>query len=188
MGLRNTETQYGAVAKTAHWLMAFMLLGSFSVGLYMADLPPSPSRLQLFSYHKWLGVLAFIVVVLRWLWRLAVAPPPLPASMPNWEKQAAEISHHLLYLFLFAAPLSGWLMSSAKGFQTVLFGKFPIPDLLHKNPPLGEALDEVHVAIVWMLLGLIVLHALAALKHHFVDRDDVLSRMTPGVSPPAPKP
>jgi cytochrome b561 len=107
--------------------------------------------------------------------------------MPNWEKRAAEISHHLLYYFLFAAPLSGWLMSSAKGFQTVLFGKFPIPDVLHKNPPLGEALDAVHVAIVWMLLGLIGLHVLAALKHHFVDRDEVLARMTPGLSPPTPR-
>ena len=185
--LRNTETQYGAVAKTAHWLMAFMLAGSFSLGLYMADLPPSPTRLQLFSYHKWLGVLAFVLVLLRWLWRLSVAPPPLPATMPAWEKRAAGITHRLLYLFLFAAPLSGWLMSSAKGFQTVLFGKLPIPDLLAKNPPLGEALDVVHVAIVWMLLGLIGLHVAAALKHHFVDRDDVLARMTPGVSPPAPK-
>jgi cytochrome b561 len=167
--------------------MAFMLVGSFSVGLYMADLPPSPTRMQLFNYHKWLGVLAFIVVVLRWLWRLGVAPPPLPASMPPWEKRAAEITHRLLYLFLFAAPLSGWLMNSAKGFQTVLFGKFPIPDVLAKNPPLGAALESVHVAVVWMLLGLIGLHALAALKHHFVDRDDVLARMVPGLSAPAPK-
>jgi cytochrome b561 len=187
MGLRKTETHYGAVAKTAHWMMAFMLLGSFSLGLYMADLPPSPTRLQLFNYHKWLGVLAFIVVALRLLWRWSVAPPPLPASMPHWEKRAAEITHRFLYLFLFAAPLSGWLMSSAKGMQTVLFGKFPIPDLLHKDPPLGAALDDVHVAIVWMLLGLIGLHVLAALKHHFIDRDDVLARMTPGLSPPAPK-
>ncbi|HZP13771.1 MAG TPA: cytochrome b [Nevskiaceae bacterium] len=187
MGLRNTETQYGAVAKTAHWLMAFMLVGSFSIGLYMSDLPPSPTRLQLFSYHKWLGVLAFIVVALRWLWRQAVAPPPLPATMRPWEKEAARITHRLLYLFLFAAPLTGWLMSSAKGFQTVLFGKLPIPDLLSKDPPLGEALEEVHVAVVWLLLGLIVLHAAAALKHHFIDRDDVLARMTPGIRPPTPK-
>src|ERR1043166_7473057 len=164
MGLRNTETQYGAVAKTAHWLTAFMLLGSFTLGFYMADLPPSPTRLQLFNYHKWLGVLAFIVVSLRWLWRRAVAPPPLPATMPHWEKRAAQITHRFLYLFLFAAPLSGWLMNSAKGYQTVLFGKLPIPDLLAKNPPLGAALDEVHVALVWMLLGLIVLHSAAALK------------------------
>jgi len=78
-------------------------------------------------------------------------------------------------------------MSSAKGFQTVLFRVLPIPDLLQKNPPLGEALDAVHVALVWMLLGLIGLHVLAALKHYFIDRDEVLARMTPGLAPPAPK-
>ena len=190
MGLQNTQTtgtRYGVVAQTMHWLMALMLVGSFSVGLYMADLPISPLRLKLFSYHKWLGVLAFIVVALRLAWRWTHRPPVLPASMPQWEKRAAEISHRLLYLMLFAAPLSGWLMSSAKGFQTVLFGVLPIPDLLHKNPPLGEALDAVHVTLVWMLLGLIALHALAALKHHFIDRDEVLARMTPGISPPTRK-
>lgn len=186
MALGNTQTRYGAGARALHWLMALMLAGSFSLGLYMADLPVSPLRLKLFSYHKWLGVLAFGVVALRLAWRRAHPPPPLPASMPPWEKHAAGISHRLLYLLLFAAPLSGWLMSSAKGFQTVLFGVLPIPDAIPKNPPLGEALDAVHVALVWMLLGLIGLHAAAALKHHFFDRDDVLARMTPGVSPPPP--
>jgi cytochrome b561 len=152
MALRNTETQYGAVAKTAHWLMALLLTGSFSLGFYMADLPPSPTRLRLFNYHKWLGVCAFIIVALRWLWRQAVAPPPLPATMHPWEKEAARIAHRLLYLFLFVAPLSGWLMNSARGYQTVLFGKLPIPDLLHKNPPLGAALEQVHLAVVQLLL------------------------------------
>lgn len=177
MGFRNTETQYGAVAKTAHWLMAFMLLGSFSVGFYMADLPSSPTRVQLFNYHKWAGVLALIIVTLRWMWRQAVAPPPLPPTMPRWETEAARITHRMLYLLLFIAPLAGWLSSSAKGFQTVLFGKIPIPDLLAKNPPLGSALNEVHVTAVWMLLGLIGLHIAAALKHHFIDHDGVLRRM-----------
>jgi cytochrome b561 len=185
--LRNIETHYGAVAKSVHWLMAFMLVGSFSLGFYMHDLAVSPLRLKLFSYHKWLGVLAFILVVLRLGWRWTHRPPALPAHMAPWEKRAAEITHRLLYLLLFAAPLSGWLMSSAKGFQTVLFGVLPIPDLLSKNPPLGAALAEVHETLIWILLGVIVLHSLAALKHHFIDRDDVLSRMTPGVAPLGPR-
>src|SRR5260221_12593579 len=122
----NAQTRYGAVAQSLHWLMALMLVGSFSLGLYMADLPVSPLRLRLFGYHKWIGVLAFLVVALRLAWRWTHAPPPLPASMPQGETRAAEISHHLPYFFLFAAPLTGWLMSSAKGFQTVLFGVLPI--------------------------------------------------------------
>jgi cytochrome b561 len=185
--VRNTETRYGAVAQAVHWLMAFMLVGSFSLGFYMHDLAVSPLRLKLFSYHKWLGVLAFTLVALRLAWRWTHRPPALPAHMAHWERRAAEITHRLLYLLLFAAPLSGWLMSSAKGFQTVLFGVLPIPDLLAKNPPLGAALTEVHKTLIWILLGVIGLHSLAALKHHFVDRDDVLARMTPGLSPRTPR-
>jgi cytochrome b561 len=161
-----------------------LLLGSFSLGFYMEDLAMSPTRLKLYAYHKWIGVTIFALVALRLAWRLWSPPPPLPGSMPAWERRAAEISHRLLYLMLFAVPLSGWLMSSAKGFQTVLFGVLPIPDLLSKNPPLGAALEEVHWMLNKMLLGLVSLHIAAALKHHFVDRDEVLARMTPGLTPP----
>lgn len=183
----SAEGPYGTVAMTAHWLTLLLLIGSFSLGFYMADLPVSPTRLRLFAYHKWIGVTVFALVTLRLGWRLLVPPPALPDSMPAWEKRAAEISHRLLYLLLLAAPVSGWLMSSAKGFQTVLFGLLPIPDLLSKNPPLGAALTVVHVTLDYMLLGLIGLHVAAALKHHFMDRDEVLARMTPGVSPRPPK-
>jgi cytochrome b561 len=186
MPLMNTPKAYGGVAMTAHWLIVLMLLGSFSLGFYMHELPLSPTKLKLYAYHKWLGVTIFVVAVLRLGWRLWSPPPALPASMPSWEKRAADISHHLLYLLLFAAPLSGWLMSSAKGFQTVWFGLWPIPDLLAKNPPLGEALESVHETLTFMLLGVIVLHVAAALKHHFIDRDEVLARMTPGLSAPQP--
>jgi cytochrome b561 len=185
MNLRNTADRYGAVARLAHWLTFLLLIGSFSVGFYMVTLGVSPARLRLFSYHKWTGVTIFVIVAARLAWRLAVPPPPLPGSMPEWEKRAADISHHLLYLFLFAVPLSGWLMSSAKGFSTVWFGILKIPDLIPKNPPLGAALEEVHWMLNKMLLAVIAVHVAAALKHHFVDRDDVLARMTPGVAPPA---
>jgi cytochrome b561 len=176
--------RYGAVAQAAHWLTVLLLAGSFTLGFYMEELVLSPTKLKLFAYHKWIGISIFLLVAMRLAWRLWSPPPPLPASMPRWEVRAAEISHHLLYLFLFAVPLSGWLMSSAKGFQTVLFGALPLPDLLSKNPPLGEALEEVHWLLNKMLLGLVLVHITAALKHHFIDRDEVLARMVPGLSPP----
>jgi cytochrome b561 len=185
MSANEVRQRYGTTARTAHWLTFLLLIGSFSLGFYMADLAISPLRLRLFAYHKWIGVTVLALTVLRLAWRLLAPPPVLPASMPAWEKRAAGISHRLLYLLLFAAPLSGWLMSSAKGFQTVLFGVLPIPDLLSKNPPLGAALTEVHETLVLMLLGLIGLHVAAALKHHFIDRDEVLARMTPGLSLPS---
>jgi polyisoprenoid-binding protein YceI len=99
--------------------------------------------------------------------------------MPAWQRMAAEATHVLLYLLMFAVPLSGWLMSSAKGFQTVWFGVLPLPDLLDKNKELGDLLKEVHEALNFGMAGLVLAHAGAALKHHFIDRDDVLARMLP---------
>lgn len=173
------EMRYGAVAQAAHWLTALLLVGSFTVGLYMVGLKMSPDKLRLFSYHKWIGVTILAVVLLRLAWRAFHAPPPLPGSMPGWERGAARFTHWMLYALLLAVPLSGWLMSSAKGFQTVWFGVLPLPDLLSKNPDLGEALETVHYAFNKTLLVLIGLHVAAALKHYFFDRDQVLQRMLP---------
>lgn len=187
MQLRNTEQAYGTVARGAHWLTALLLTGSFTLGYTMTGLAVSPQRLRLYSYHKWIGVTVFLLVILRLAWRFRSRPPALPAQMPAWERSAAEISHRLLYLLLFATPLSGWLMSSAKGFQTVYFGVLPIPNLLDKNPPLGEILGQVHYSLQLLLLLAAGLHIAAAFKHHYRDRDDVLARMAPGVSPLPPR-
>lgn len=178
--------RYSVPAIAAHWLTFLLLLGSFSMGFYMTDLAMSPDKLRFYSWHKWAGVTIFLLTVLRLAWRLMVRPPALPA-MPTWEKRAADLSHGLLYFSLFAMPVSGWLMSSAKGFTTVYFGVLPLPDLLSKNPELGEVLEEAHEILAFLMLGLIALHALAALKHHFLDRDSVLTRMVPGLKLPTPK-
>ncbi len=171
--------RYAPLAIGLHWLIALMILGSFSVGLYMADLPFSPQKLKIFSWHKWAGVTIFILVVLRCTWRLFNAAPPLPDNLPKWQRWAAAATHYLLYVLMFAIPLSGWLMSSAKGFQTVYFGVLPIPDLLQKNADLGDILRNVHEALNWLMFSVVALHAAAALKHHFIDKDDVLRRMLP---------
>jgi cytochrome b561 len=173
------SVSYSAPAKLGHWLVALLIIAAYSVAWTMVDMKLSPTKLKLFNYHKWIGVTIFTLAVLRVLWRLYRRPPVLPATMRAWEQRTAEITHRLLYLLLFAIPLSGWLMSSAKGFQTVYLGRLPIPDAIGKNAALGAALTEVHVALTWLLLGLLVLHVAAALKHHFIDRDDVLRRMLP---------
>jgi cytochrome b561 len=92
------------------------------------------------SYHKWLGVTVFILLVVRLAWRANHTPAPMIVSMPQWQRLAAQGVHVLLYVLLFAIPLSGWLMSSAKGFQTVYLGVLPLPDLLAKDKGLGDAL------------------------------------------------
>ncbi|HET7832735.1 MAG TPA: cytochrome b [Gallionella sp.] len=170
---------YTRTAITLHWAVALLIFATFPLGLYMADLPLSPLKLRLFSYHKWIGVSIFLLAVMRVAWRATHRPPPLIDSMPRWEKLAAEAVHYLLYLLIFIIPLSGWLMSSAKGVQTVYFGVLPLPDLLPKNKELAEALTEVHESLNFFMAGLVVLHVAGALKHHFIERDDTLTRMLP---------
>jgi cytochrome b561 len=123
--------------------------------------------------------------MIRVLWRLAHRAPTLPDTMPAWQRTVAAATHGLLYLLVIAIPLSGWLMSSAFGFQTVYLGLAPLPDLLAKNKVLAEQLRSVHQALNWALLVVAVVHVAAALKHYLVDRDDVLSRMLPILKPRA---
>ena len=171
--------RYTPVAVALHWIVAFAIIANLALGLYTVDLPLSPRKLQLFSYHKWIGVTVLILAAARLLWRLGHPPPALPAAMPQWEKRAAHGSHVLLYALFFCAPLTGWLFSSASGFQTVYLGLLPIPDLLHKDKALADALRLAHKSINYTMATLILVHAAAALKHHYRDRDDVLRRMLP---------
>ena len=171
--------RYTPPARLLHWLMAALLIGLLALGFYMSDLPLSPEKLQLYSWHKWAGVTAFILLAIRLLWRATHRPPALPASMSATAQRMAHLGHLALYALMIAIPLSGWLMSSAKGFQTVYFGVLPIPDLLAKNPELGELLATLHGGLNLLLVLTVLGHAAAALKHHFVDRDDVLRRMLP---------
>jgi cytochrome b561 len=174
-----TATRYTRTAIAFHWLIALLILGTIPLGLYMTDLHLSPLKLKLFSYHKWIGVTVFGLAVLRLAWRALHPAPPLPGSVPAWQRNASRVVHVLLYVLIFAIPLSGWLMSSAKGVQTVYLGVLPLPDLVGKDKALGHLLGEVHESLADILIALLVLHVAAAIKHHRIDRDDVLTRMLP---------
>jgi cytochrome b561 len=171
--------RYTVTAIVFHWLIALGIAATFGLGLFMHELPLSPDKLRLYSWHKWMGVTLFMLVFMRLVWRLLNPPPELPAAMPAWQRVTAEWAHGLLYVLMFAIPLSGWLMSSAKGFQTVWFGVLPLPDLLPKSKDLGEQLELVHKSLNFFMAFVVVGHVLAALKHHYRDRDDVLVRMLP---------
>lgn len=168
---------YTATAKTLHWGIAVLIFGLLGLGFYMTDLPLSPTKLQLYSWHKWAGVSVFALAVVRLAWRATHRPPALPTHMAAIERLAAHAGHLMLYVLMFAIPLSGWLMSSAKGFQTVWFGVLPIPDLLAKDKELGDLLQILHLGLNLGLVALLLAHIGAALKHHFHDKDDVLIRM-----------
>jgi cytochrome b561 len=171
-------TRYTPTAMALHWLMALLLTGTFVLGLYMSDLKLSPAKLQLYSYHKWIGITLLALAVFRVLWRLTHRPPEI--DLPRWQQRLSSGVHGLLYLLFIAIPLTGWLMSSAKGFQTVLFGVLPLPDLVGKDKALGVLLTSVHESLNYLLLALVLLHVAAALKHQLIDRDGILSRMLPG--------
>ena len=174
----NTPKRYTGPAIAAHWIVALLIIAAWPLGVYMHELPLSPDKLKLYAYHKWIGITVLLLFVPRVLWRITHRPPA-PVPMPAWQHKVAEGTHHLLYLLMVLVPLSGWLMSSAKGFQTVLFGVLPIPDLLGRNPELGNLLASVHGGLNALLVVVVIGHAAAALKHHFIDKDDVLTRMLP---------
>jgi cytochrome b561 len=177
--------RYTRTAVSLHWLMAVMILCAFALGLYMAGLQLSPAKLKLYSWHKWLGVSIFLIAIVRLLWRLTHAVPASPESSPAWQRAVAVLTHWVIYVLLFAIPISGWLMSSASGFQVVYFGLVPLPDLLHKDKALAEQLKLLHETLNYTLMVLFVLHVVAALKHHLLDRDEVLHRMLPLIKSPS---
>ncbi len=171
--------RYTSSAIMLHWFVALAVFCAFPLGLYMHDLPLSPTKLHLYSYHKWIGITALILAVVRIFWRITHQPPPLPSGMPRWEQIAAHGVHHGLYVLMLVIPLSGWLMSSALGVPVVWLGVVQLPDLVDKNKALGDLLKVIHKLLNFTLLALLVVHVGAALKHHFIERDGLLARMLP---------
>ena len=173
------QQHYTAVAKLFHWGMALLIVGLVTMGLVMTDMELSPEKLQYYSWHKWAGVSVFLLVWLRLLWRLVNPPPAYPNSMSKVVQRFAHAGHAVLYCLMVIIPISGWLLSSAKGVPTVWFGVLPLPDLLEKDKELGHLLHEVHESLNYLMLLLLAGHIAAAFKHHWFDRDDILKRMLP---------
>ena len=171
--------QYTKTAIGIHWIVAILIFATFGLGLIISEMSFSPTSLRYISYHKWLGVTVFIFAVLRVLWRLTHRPPALEASLSRFEKFAANAAHHLLYILIFAVPLSGYFYSLAAGFPIVYLGIIPIPSLIEPHPYIAETLKEVHGVLVYTMAGLVGLHVAGALKHYVIDRDGTLARMLP---------
>lgn len=174
--LRNTENSYGRVAIFMHWLIALLVFWSIFLGLYMTRIDTSPLQLKLFRWHKEFGVLILILVSLRLGWRFINITPSL-AELPLWERAAARAVHWLFYLLLLTLPIIGWLASSAAGIPVSFFGLFTLPDLISANEETRILLMTTHKWLAYTLIAFIGLHIAAALKHHFVDKDEILRRM-----------
>jgi cytochrome b561 len=172
--------RYTYTAMTLHWLMAILIVSAFIMGLVMTSIPGfSMAKLRYFSWHKWLGVTVFALAVLRVLWRQFHKPPPNPAHMPAWQNHAADAVHILLYVLIFAVPVSGYLYTLSAGVPVVYLGVWPMPVFMAPDPALKPLLRDIHYWLDMTLAALVLGHAGAALKHHVIDRDDVLKRMLP---------
>ena len=174
------QQRYTTVAIAFHWLMALMIVGAFTMGLVMTDIPGiTPTKLKYYSWHKWAGVTILALATLRLLWRLGHAAPPYPAHMPRWQTRAANTLHALLYLLMFAVPLSGYLYTLSAGIPVVYFGLFQLPVIIDPNPEWKPVLKAVHYWLNVTLATCVAGHVGAALKHHFIDRDGLIRRMMP---------
>ncbi|MEM7224816.1 MAG: cytochrome b [Pseudomonadota bacterium] len=175
-------TRYGVLAQGFHWLIAVLFVIVVSIAWYMGDLPLGPEKIKVYNLHKSFGVTILALALLRLAWRLTHRPPPLPPSMPDWEKKAAHGVHVLLYALLFLQPTLGIVQSWYAGFPISVFGLFVLPDPLASNEAMKDLLGNVHTFIGWTFVWLVVAHIAAALRHHFVLKDDILRRMLPGGS------
>lgn len=176
--------RYTLPAIVLHWLIAIAIIGTFTLGLVMTDIQGiSMTKIRYTNWHKWAGVTVLGLAALRLLWRLFNHPPQYADDLPAWQRGAAHGLHVLLYVLMFAVPLSGYFFSLAAGFPVVYFGEIPLPVLIGPDPELRAVLRGVHYWLNMLLAGLVALHVLAAFKHLLVDRDGVMQRMLPIPTP-----
>jgi cytochrome b561 len=184
MNLKNTADRWGIVSQLLHWLVVLLILAAATLGLVMDGLSRTPKYFWVWTTHKSIGITVLALMLLRLAWRLyAGAPAPVPGT-PPWQARLASITHWLLYLAALAMPFSGWLYDSASGLRPFrLFGLFDMPKLVAPSETLANAAHEAHELLFLALVGLVALHAGAALWHHLFQRDDTLRRMLPGHAP-----
>lgn len=180
MSWRTTPTDWSTPIKLLHWLLAIAVIGMAIFGLLMKYGDFSPvQRIRMYNLHKSVGLTILVLVMLRLAIRLLDRRRPLPPPMPRWQRLAATSSHALLYVVLIGMPMTGWLYNSASGFPLQWFGQFSIPALSGRDAELKALAGGLHFAGLCLLASVLTVHAGAALKHHFVDRDNVLRSMLP---------
>jgi len=176
MSIKDRGNRYGGLSIVTHWLIAILVMGMLAFGLTIEDLPKSDTADDLIAIHKSIGILVLLLAVWRILWRVFNGFPEEIAAMRPWQQVAARAMHYALILGVLAMPLSGYVGSAAAGYPVDFFGMFSLPTL-PKSKLLASIAGETHEILGMLLIVLIALHALAALKHHFIDRDGTLKRM-----------
>ncbi|MDB6145470.1 MAG: cytochrome b561 family protein [Pseudomonas sp.] len=178
MQLRNSSSRYGLVSMLLHWGVALVVYGLFALGLWMVGLDYYDAwRKAAPDLHKSIGLTLFAVMLIRVVWRIVSPPPPPPATQGKWTRLAATLGHLFLYVGLFATMFAGYLISTADGVGISVFGLFEVPAIIDSIPDQADVAGAVHLYLAWIIVIFSGLHALAALKHHFIDRDATLRRM-----------
>jgi cytochrome b561 len=178
MSLRSTRRQWGSVAKFFHWITALLILGNGIFGLAM-DLASSPmQKINWLALHKSIALTVLALLLLRVLWRWG-DKRPVEEPAPRWQKITAHSVHGILYLLVAALPLSGWWFNSVAGKPLQFFKLFNLPALAAANHDIRHTAHALHEYLFWILVAVLVPHVAGALKHHVLDRDNVLLRMLP---------
>jgi cytochrome b561/polyisoprenoid-binding protein YceI len=179
MAIRNTSARWGAVSQLLHWLIVALIAVQAALGLTGRLLPLGVEKLALLARHKSIGITILGLAALRLLWRWLNPTPPLPSNLKPHERFLARFTHAALYVLLFAIPITGWIMSSARGFPVSWFSLYQLPDLVPKSETLYDVMVTTHAALAIALALTVALHIAGALKHHFMLKDDTLRRMLP---------
>lgn len=179
MKIRNTTHSWGSVSKALHWIIVLLIINQWLIAQRADALPLGLAKLQALAWHKSFGITVLALAVFRLIWRLSNPVPSIVAETRPWERVLARISHVLLYALIFALPLSGWMMSSAKNYPVSWFSKIQLPDLVAPSERTFQFMHDAHEALFGALVVVALLHIAGALKHHFIDRNDVLKRMLP---------
>jgi len=182
----HAPARYDRVAIALHWAMALLLVAQLALGWWMLGLPKQPPGLRAgwFNVHKSIGLVLGALILLRLAWRLRHRPPGWGVLLPAWRQRAARWTHGLLYALLVVMPASGYLGSSFGRYPVLFFGQ-ALPRWAPEWPAAKAWLSSVHLVSAWLLLGLLLLHVAAALRHA-LQRDGVLARMSPFTSQRAP--
>ena len=176
MSYNKEITKYSTISKIFHWLIFIIVTLMLSGSFFLDDVPENYQGTA-YMLHKSFGLIVLFLMLVRMFWIMYSGKPALPSTVSRWDKILSRIVQYSLYIFLIAQAMSGWVLSVAADKVPSIFGLYKVPLPIQPNKILASLMDNTHKVIPWILIGLIVLHTAGALKHHFIDKDNVLKSM-----------
>jgi cytochrome b561 len=176
--IKNTNKTFGSVAKLFHWVTVLLFCYLFYLALTMTGMENGADKWALYAEHKQYGAILGLIVALRIFWKITNSTPEQSAGTPLWKRKLASLTHFALYLIMLGFPLSGYAMSMAGGHDIIVFG-YMVPDLIGESKSIGDVAHTIHGLLEYFTYAIVGFHVLAALYHHFIEKDNVLTRMLP---------